>query len=557
MLAAGGVSTTAKPAILCFCIYPPYVYLDPAYDASMMDDLYRKDLDAEEFNRYFNGQDVELATALATSFLEPDRSTSNSTRTGDCDLGLSGFFYTSYRTKCDCALTDPLQPGDAADFANICCLDFSHPYDRDGFSFVTKMSARETDLLASIASNFNIATLTLICLLVLAIFVSGHIIWAVERGTNSGMFPRAYLDGVDDGLWWSVSTMTTVGYGDKAPITATGRCLGVAWMIVGLLIFGIFNAVFTSALTSAHVKYVILVPSYVSQYDGNLNTHDILPICTLGSYEKGILMGYGIDEADIRVDGIGTCYRLLNASTSPPSRPNHIGSVFYDRRFLLTDALPNVYAELYPGAGPPPLTTISPGVVVNSALQVRRLAAVLPKGSNLTHIINMGLDTLADGLTVYSNAAPEFENGWTLAECQDKYLGRSNNLYEPLHVEYPNIARKSTLTSWSGDISIITFTVAVTVLFLTVQIIGHWRTHFPVRKVLPGEEEMPPYVKGQSDIGGAGDNMAKMEYEMAEMRKTLQRVLQSQQHLDERLSTPGHIGHGKLKALTLLAPEEK
>eukprot|EP00873_Tetraselmis_striata_P000159 jgi/Tetstr1/420423/TSEL_011538.t1 len=217
MLAAGGVSTTAKPAILCFCIYPPYVYLDPAYDASMMDDLYRKDLDAEEFNRYFNGQDVELATALATSFLEPDRSTSNSTRTGDCDLGLSGFFYTSYRTKCDCALTDPLQPGDAADFANICCLDFSHPYDRDGFSFVTKMSA-------------------------------------LERGTNSGMFPRAYLDGVDDGLWWSVSTMTTVGYGDKAPITATGRCLGVAWMIVGLLIFGIFNAVFTSALTSAHVK---------------------------------------------------------------------------------------------------------------------------------------------------------------------------------------------------------------------------------------------------------------------------------------------------------------
>lgn len=94
-----------------------------------------------------------------------------------------------------------------------------------------------------------------------------------------------------------------------------------------------------------------------------------------------------------------------------------IGSVFYDRRFLLTDALPNVYAELYPGAGPPPLTTISPGVVVNSALQVRRLAAVLPKGSNLTHIINMGLDTLADGLTVYRCAHRDVERELILVSC--------------------------------------------------------------------------------------------------------------------------------------------
>lgn len=73
------------------------------------------------------------------------------------------------------------------------------------------MIAHEIDLVGSIASNFNMATLTLMCLLVLAIFVSGHVIWAVERHTNSRMFPRAYLDGVDDGLWWSVTTMTTVG----------------------------------------------------------------------------------------------------------------------------------------------------------------------------------------------------------------------------------------------------------------------------------------------------------------------------------------------------------
>lgn len=51
-------------------------------------------------------------------------------RTGECDLGLSGFFYTSYRTQCDCPLREPLQSGEVPDFSEICCLDFSYPYDR-------------------------------------------------------------------------------------------------------------------------------------------------------------------------------------------------------------------------------------------------------------------------------------------------------------------------------------------------------------------------------------------------------------------------------------------
>ena len=47
-----------------------------------------------------------------------------------------------------------------------------------------------------------------------------------------------------DGVWWAVSTMTTVGYGDEFPVTTLGRILGIALMLVGIG----FIAVLTGAV---------------------------------------------------------------------------------------------------------------------------------------------------------------------------------------------------------------------------------------------------------------------------------------------------------------------
>lgn len=47
-----------------------------------------------------------------------------------------------------------------------------------------------------------------------------------------------------DGVWWAVSTMTTVGYGDEFPTTTLGRVLGIALMLVGIG----FIAVLTGAV---------------------------------------------------------------------------------------------------------------------------------------------------------------------------------------------------------------------------------------------------------------------------------------------------------------------
>jgi voltage-gated potassium channel len=45
-----------------------------------------------------------------------------------------------------------------------------------------------------------------------------------------------------DALWWSVVTVTSVGYGDESPVTAAGRAVAVVLMITGIALFGVVAA---------------------------------------------------------------------------------------------------------------------------------------------------------------------------------------------------------------------------------------------------------------------------------------------------------------------------
>ena len=45
-----------------------------------------------------------------------------------------------------------------------------------------------------------------------------------------------------DGIWWAITTVTTVGYGDKFPTTLEGKFLAVGLMIVGISLMGVITA---------------------------------------------------------------------------------------------------------------------------------------------------------------------------------------------------------------------------------------------------------------------------------------------------------------------------
>lgn len=60
-----------------------------------------------------------------------------------------------------------------------------------------------------------------------------------ERGDGT-------IENFGDGLWWAITTMTTVGYGDHYPITLLGRVIGAALMFFGIALLSIVTASFAS-----------------------------------------------------------------------------------------------------------------------------------------------------------------------------------------------------------------------------------------------------------------------------------------------------------------------
>jgi voltage-gated potassium channel len=50
------------------------------------------------------------------------------------------------------------------------------------------------------------------------------------------------IDSVGDAIWWSVTIVTTVGYGDTFPVTPAGRGIAAVLMATGIALFGVLTA---------------------------------------------------------------------------------------------------------------------------------------------------------------------------------------------------------------------------------------------------------------------------------------------------------------------------
>ncbi|QBR92507.1 potassium channel family protein [Nocardioides euryhalodurans] len=78
------------------------------------------------------------------------------------------------------------------------------------------------------------------------VLVGGAMVWRLEGDRHGTTF-----ESLGDGIWWAMTTMTTVGYGDHVPETTSGRVVAGMIMIMGVAVLGAVAAVVALIFASA------------------------------------------------------------------------------------------------------------------------------------------------------------------------------------------------------------------------------------------------------------------------------------------------------------------
>jgi voltage-gated potassium channel len=77
------------------------------------------------------------------------------------------------------------------------------------------------------------------------------LVLAVGAGVLVWIIDRRDFATLQDALWWSVQTLSTVGYGDIVPTSAWGRLIGTAVIVLGVTFLSFLTAIITSNVVSA------------------------------------------------------------------------------------------------------------------------------------------------------------------------------------------------------------------------------------------------------------------------------------------------------------------
>lgn len=130
-------------------------------------------------------------------------------------------------------------------------LDFTVPYDQLNLAVLVRV--RDASVFDRLRPFFNRAALVGSLLLLAVLLLVGLVIWLLERKRNPEHFHPDPRRGLEDGVWFAITTATTVGYGDRFPVTLRGRAVTVFWLLVSSVAFSTATALLSTALMLSHL----------------------------------------------------------------------------------------------------------------------------------------------------------------------------------------------------------------------------------------------------------------------------------------------------------------
>lgn len=235
-------------------------------------------------------------------------------------------------------------------------MDFTHPFHTSGLGIATH-AGQNRGWLAVVAHVFSIEFLQIVLGLTALLFLVGWLVWLFERRANPDDFGGSVAAGISSSFWWSAVTMTTVGYGDKAPRTAGGRVVAMLWMFAGLIVISSFTASITTALTVGSLAGAIAGPAD-------------LATARVGTVTESTSARY-LDDRGLPFTSFTTHRDALDALIA-----RRLDAVVYDAPILRHDVRQSFSATL----------TVLPGTFEEQAY-----AIALPPGSLLREPLNRAL----------------------------------------------------------------------------------------------------------------------------------------------------------------------
>ncbi len=205
-------------------------------------------------------------------------------------------------------------------------FDFTHPFYHTGLGIAVPVE-ESSGWLPVLRSLTSPQFLGVVGSLLTLLAIVGAVVWVLERRRNP-QFPSDPVKGIGAGLWWSSVTMTTVGYGDKAPTSFGGRFVALIWMFVSVVLISTITASLTTSLTLGALS---------GKVSSEADLANVRTATVVGSTSERRMQRNGVHAK--AYDDLGAALSALDAGD--------VDAVVYDKPLLLYRVRTGYAGKLY------------------------------------------------------------------------------------------------------------------------------------------------------------------------------------------------------------------